>query len=780
METSFKKTGCSSTLLIMVVALFAMTLTAALQAQPPVDHDRSQSPYFFINTDDPSIDRMPLQLTSAEVNIAGIIADVTIVQEYKNEGKKPLEAIYIFPGSTRAAVYAMKMTIGERTIVARIDEKEKARNDYREALEQGKTASLLEQERPNVFSMSVANIMPGDVIRVEMKYTELLIPERGVYEFVYPTVVGPRYAGDNEKPVASAEKWVSNPYTHEGELPLYDFHLEGVVTSPVPIAEMFCPSHDVNISFTSKKKAVIALDETESSGGNRDFILRYRLRGDRLESGVLLYEGEEENFFLAMIQPPEVVHPDRVPPREYIFIMDVSGSMYGYPLNVSKELMKDLIGALRPVDRFNVLLFAGGSSLLSEQSLSAGESNLQKAIHFIENQQGGGGTELLPALERALALDVNDGYSRTFVIATDGYVTVERETFDLIRQNLGNANFFPFGIGTSVNRYIIEGMAHIGKGVPFSATNEQEAVKMAERFREYIHTPVLTNVKARFEGFSAYDVEPGAIPDVLPDRPVAIFGKWKKNASGKIILTGRAGGDAEYISNIDLASYNPSGENAALRYLWARERIRLLDDYAGIAHDDGHEKEITALGLQYNLLTRYTSFVAIDSEVRNHEGDPSVVNQPLPLPGGVSDYAVGACRKSPGAGGNLFGSFNGSAKNAATTSEEDASTPEEVFMVTESQPFFTAGVKALEKFIDGNISYPDDALEMGIEGEVRVEFAIDEKGLISDIQVVRPLFPSLDKEAVRIVGLMNGRWTPGETRGKAVKKKVILTIRFKI
>jgi Ca-activated chloride channel family protein len=622
-------------LIPMLLLFYANTAHAQGEAG-----DRTLSPYFFVKSDDPHTDQLPLKSTSADVKISGVIADVLVTQVYKNEGRNTLEAIYVFPASTRAAVYGMRMTIGQRVIVAEIKKRDEARRDYELARQQGKSASLLEQRRPNVFQMSVANIMPGDEIKVELKYTELLVPEDRVYEFVYPTVVGPRYSNQPERTASPAEHWVQNPYLHQGEAPHYTFDITVRMATGMPIGQIASPSHKVTTMYGGPAAATITLDKTDQFGGNRDFVLRYRMDGDRVQSGLLLYEGEKENFFLLMIQPPARITNAEIPAREYIFIVDVSGSMHGFPLEISKNLLKNLIGNLRSTDRFNVLLFSGGSSVMAETSVPATAENIRRAIHLIDRQQGGGGTELLPALKRALALEKDAEYSRTIVIATDGYVTVEEEVFDLIRNNLGNANMFAFGIGTGVNRHIIEGMARVGMGEPFVISKAEEAPAQAERFRKLIQSPVLTNVGVEFSGFSAYDVEPSSIPDVLAERPVIVFGKWRGEPQGKIVLTGTSGSGA-YSESIDVAKRRPSKDNLALQYLWARHRITLLSDYNKLRSDDARIKEVTDLGLTYNLLTAYTSFVAVDSEVRNTEGTATTVNQPLPLPQGVSDYAVG-------------------------------------------------------------------------------------------------------------------------------------------
>jgi Ca-activated chloride channel homolog len=632
-------------------ALIALAAAAALLGAGPLPvapalaqqtegGDRTLSPYFFVQSKDPSVDRLPLKATSAEVRIAGVIADVTVTQLYKNEGRHALEAIYVFPGSTRAAVYGMRMTIGKRTIEAVVQERGQARQAYEQARQQGRTASLLEQQRPNVFQMNVANIMPGDEIKVELRYTELLVPTEGVYEFVYPTVVGPRYSNQPAAGAPDPERWVENPYQHQGQAPLYTFDINVTLSAGLPIDRVICPSHKTDVDFDGPSVAHVKLDGTESHGGNRDFVLRYGLAGAQVQSGLLLFQGKDESFFLLMVQPPRRVSLDQIPPREYIFVVDVSGSMHGFPLEVSKKLLADLIGHLRPTDTFNVLLFSGGNAVMAESSLPATPGDVQRAITLIEQQQGGGGTELLPALRRALALPRTDGVSRTVVIATDGYVAVEKESFDLIRSNLNRCNVFAFGIGSAVNRFLIEGIARAGMGEPFVVARQEEAAGQAEKFRAYVQSPVLTDVKVDFGRFAAYDVEPPALPDVLAERPVIVFGKWRGRAEGKISVRGSSG-EGPYVQTFDVSRSRPSAESTALRYLWARHRIAMLGDYQKLRGDGDAVKEITRLGLAYNLLTDYTSFVAIDQQVRNTDGRVETVKQPLPLPQGVSDLAVG-------------------------------------------------------------------------------------------------------------------------------------------
>ncbi|AVO33386.1 VIT and vWA domain-containing protein [Ottowia oryzae] len=661
---------------------------------------KAESPYFFVQGAQPGVDALPLKSTDVQVNISGVIADVVVTQRYKNEGTVPIEAKYLFPGSTRAAVNGMNVRVGERLITAQIREKRQAQVEYNAAKAEGKTAALLEQHRPNVFQMNVANILPGDDVQVELRYNELLVPTDGQYQFVYPTVVGPRYASSHEPPrspaspgalppegaaatlgrpggggaaptettsghpLAHAQGFPAQPVLREGSASTSAFNLKVQLASPVGIQEIRSPSHAIDTQMdagSAAQRASVRLAGNSSRGvsasNNRDFILDYRLAGSAIQSGVLLHKGDKENFFLAMVQPPKAVPVAEIAPRDYIFVVDISGSMHGFPLETAKALMRQLLGHLRASDTFNVLLFSGSNRFLSPHSVPATAANVNAAIRTIDEMGGGGSTELLPALRRVYAEPKNPDVARTVVVVTDGYVTVESEAFALVRKHLNQANVFAFGIGGSVNRQLMEGLARAGMGEPFVITRPDEAKAQAERFRRLIESPVMTSVKARFEGLDVYDVEPQALPDVLADRPVVLFGKWREPASGsaaapRLIVEGRApqGGAQGHVSQtVPIDTQANSSGNAALRSLWARHRIAALSDEESLTGGDAQRPAITQLGLDYSLLTQYTSFIAVDKVVRNPGGQNATANQPSPLPEGVGNLAVGGDASALGA-----------------------------------------------------------------------------------------------------------------------------------
>jgi Ca-activated chloride channel family protein len=516
------------------------------------------------------------------------------------------------------------------------------------------------------------------------------------------------------------DSWVENPYLHEGEKPTYTFGLKATVRSGIPIAKIKSPTHEVDVEYEGKQVASVSLPDGD--GGNRDFILKYALSGKKIEHGLLLYEGEKENFFLMMMEPPERIEQKDIVPREYIFIMDVSGSMHGFPLEVSKSLMADMLNDLQGDDYFNLLLFAGGNAVLSKKSLRATSQNIQKAQEVIDYQQGGGGTELLPALKRALNLPRTEGTSRIVVILTDGYVHVEKQAFELIRKNLGKANFFSFGIGTGVNRHLIEGMARAGMGEPFVVLSEIEALAQSARFKRYVSSPVLQGIKVEYNDFDAYDVEPVSVPDLFAERPVILFGKYRGKPEGSIIVRGHVPGD-KLEGEIDLRDAVKSEDNSALKILWARHRIERLSEQQ-------HKKAVTKLGLKYGLLTEHTSFVAIDTVVRADGKKIVKVRQPLPLPRGVSDYAVGkgagvlGCLGTKGRGRGGVGLGYGTGK-----------------VMARGRVMGSMSKSSIQRTIRKNISKVNRVYERalqkdpGLRGKIVVSFVVGPKGTVTSAKI---------------------------------------------
>lgn len=626
-------------LLSTLLALLCGNSFANTTAEKPAT---TLSPYFFIEGGDSGVDRLPLKSTNADIQLNGFIASVKLTQVYRNEGNQPISASYIFPGSTRAAVNGMTMTIGERRIVAQIKEKQQAKKTFDAAKKAGKSASLLAQKRPNVFSMDVANIMPGDEITITLDYTEIITPEAGTYEFVYPGVVGPRYGGDAAH-TSTETQWIKNPYLSEGTPDPVAYGIAININSPLPISRLESPSHELNTKWQGKQSAKVSIT-SNTSAGNRDFILRFRFQDDQILTGLTRFETGDENYFLLVAEPPKRIIPEQIPARDYFFVVDVSGSMHGFPLDTTKALMRNLLHSLKPTDRFNILFFAGGSNVLSSQPLTATASNISRAETMLNNQRGGGGTNLYSALERVFAMPSDENASRNIVLVTDGYISAEPRVFQLIDENLHRNNLFAFGIGSSVNRFLIEGVAKAGRAEPFVVTTRSESAQQAKRFRDYISAPILTNIKVEAKGVEVYDMEPANIPDLLAQRPIMLIGKYRNTTNNAhISLQGVNGhGDQQWSFPLQQAT----DADSTLPQLWARKRLERL--YI-IPEDDIAEQrqKIIELGLRYSLLTSHTSFVAVDEIIRNTSGRSKDVKQPLPLPKGVSNRAIGRPMPEP-------------------------------------------------------------------------------------------------------------------------------------
>ena len=708
--------------------------------------DKTLSPYFKIISKSSTTEQMPLKSNTVTVNIAGVIADVQIDQVYENTGSEAIEAIYVFPASTKAAVYGMEMKIGDRIIKAKVQEKGKAKATYEQAKQEGKRASLLEQDRPNIFSMNVANILPGDKITISLKYTESIVPEEGVYEFVYPTVVGPRY---HKEPISQGQMRTVG-YTKERELPYYDFNIALNVQAGMPIQNIACNTHNTIITYNGLQGANVLLDPTEHKGGNRDFVLRYQLAGKKISSGLLLYEGAEENHFMWTVQPPKKVVKSDIPQREYIFVVDVSGSMNGFPLDVTKKLMRNLMGNLNYNDMFNLVLFASNANMYATESVYAHPKEVEAAINMLSDRSGSGGTYLMDALRKVTNLPkCEGGLSRSVVVITDGFISVEKDVYDLIQKNNNEFNFYSFGIGSSINRSLIEGIAHVGNSEPLFVLNKEEAFIKADKFRQFIAAPVLTNINIDWGDFDVYDLEPSAISDVLAERPVVVTGKYRGKPTGKIQLTGVSGIE-DYTAIYEVENTKPSAENKSVQYLWARNKIRLLDDYNKLSVEDKRVAAITQLGLKYNLLTNYTSFVAVDQiKALAANSVTEKVKQILPLPEGVNNNAINTVNTLA----NHYQSGLGAALKISNAGTKEIGEIQYEVINHDLSPLDT---KFLEMELQKKITQLIEAFDTDIVTGLTLNLAIDTRGYIAKIELVDTELP---EQAIRELKQLIGSWT---------------------
>jgi len=649
--------------LVLVCALALSSSTLAFGELP----SSLPAPAFEL-TDAAQVDTLPLVSQHTTVDVAGLVARIELVQVWENRGKVPLEATYVFPTSTRAAVHDLRMQIGDRReLRAEIRPKEKARQAFDAARDNGQTAGLLEQQRPNAVTMHLTHIMPGDRVRVVVEASELIRPIDGVYELVLPQTLGPRYGGNASR--SGTEDFVDNGHV-TGASSKVETRVDVTVRSPIGVRGIGSPSHAVAPVFASRDEGPVSIrSSADDVVADRDVILRWRLASDEVQTGVLLYRDRDsgEHTFMVVGEAPGEVPEGMAPPRDVAFVLDVSGSMGGFPLENGKHLVRELLAELRPEDTFNLLFFAGGSAVLSGTgSLPATPTNLQRGRAMLDAMETGGGTELLSALQKVFSLPRGDvdgvTRSRAIVVVTDGMISAERAAFRLVHEHLGDATLFAFGIHGSVNRHLIEGLAAAGRTEPFVVVDAAQAKKAVDHFRTIAARPALTNVRLSFQGFEAHDLEPSAPMDLYPGRPLMVLGRFRGPASGTVVVTGD-GVDGPYRREIPIEDHLERREHAPLQTLWARERVARLVDRD--APDDAALQEVEALGLRHRLLTERTSFVVVDPQRRNAGGDLAIVAQPSVVPqdmagsiGGVSIFgARGIGIRGTGAGGGGMGGF---------------------------------------------------------------------------------------------------------------------------
>lgn len=568
----------------------------------------------------------PLKNTTVKAEISGFQSRVRVVQEFENSFSQPIEAVYVFPLPENAAVDDMTMRVGERTVRGKILRREEARQVYETAKTEGKTASLLDQERPNIFTQSVANILPGDKIIIEISYVNTLKYEDGAYEFVFPMTVGPRYIPGSVKDAGNIKPPVAK--TRAG----HDISIEVNLNAGVPVEEIRSPTHEIQSANFSASAANVKL-RNEKTIPNKDFILRYDVSGKKIEDALLTHRDERGGFFTLILQPPDRIAPEDVSPKEIVFVLDTSGSMSGFPIEKAKEAMLLSLDGLYPQDTFNLITFAGDTEILFDAPVPATPANLARAKRFLESRNGAGGTEMMKAIKAALEPTDSQSHVRIVCFMTDGYVGNEAEIISEVQKH-PNARVFSFGIGSSVNRFLLEKIAEEGRGEAEFVGLQEEGSKAAKKFYERVRTPLLTDVSVDWNGLPVADVYPKRNPDLFSAKPVVIFGRYKKGASGTIRLKGKIAGQ-DYVREIPVNFPETQAANDSLATLWARARI----DEMTRADYKGEQKEITDaitnIGLEYRLLTQFTSFVAVEERIVTQGGKPVKVEVPVEIPEGV-------------------------------------------------------------------------------------------------------------------------------------------------
>lgn len=609
----------------------------------------------------------PLKHTDVKVQISGFLSRVTVTQEFENPFKEKIEAVYTFPLPQNAAVDDMTMLVGTRTVRGKILRREEAEAVYEAAKNSGQTASLLNQERPNIFTQSVANILPGEQIKIMISYVETLKYEDGSYEFVFPMVVGPRYVpgnptraqGDGFSPdtdnVPDGSKITPAP-APAGMRAGHDISLDVTLDAGVPIDALDSKTHEVTVDRPNDRSARVTLKD-EATIPNKDFILRYDVAGKKIEDAVLTHSSGTGGFFTLILQPPERVTVEDVTPKELVFVLDTSGSMSGFPIEKAKETMKLALDNLYPSDTFNLITFSGDEHILFPEPVPATKENLAKAQAFLETRQGSGGTEMMKAIKASMDPSDQQDHIRIVCFMTDGYVGNDLQIIGEVEKH-PNARVFAFGIGNSVNRFLLDNMAKYGRGeVEYVGLNDDGSAA-ARRMHERIRNPLLTDISIDWNGLAVSDVYPKSVPDLFSAKPVIIAGRYSGSSKGTIRLKGKMSG-RDFVREIPVDFSNAQSHDV-IATLWARTRVDDLmsQDFNGAQQGtmkDEVKQSIIQLGLDYRLMTQFTSFVAVEEMIVTDGGKPRRIDVPVEVPEGVNRQAVFGEEKSGGFYGASFG-----------------------------------------------------------------------------------------------------------------------------
>lgn len=592
---------------------------------------------------------IPLAHTDVALDVRGLVEEATVTQQYVNSSSEPIEAVYVFPLPHDAAVYDLEIRIGNRLIHSVIRERAEAKRIYEAAKSEGKRAALVEEERPNIFTASVANIMPGDHIDARLRYVERLRWEDRRMRLDFPMVVGPRYipgtqaighegtgwAPDTDQ-VADASR-ITPPVRNPDSRPGHDISITVDLDPGFEFGTVKSVSHAINVHRLADGRQHIEL-----AGGatipNKDFILEVeQVESTKPKTALFLSPDDKSNeteFLLAAFPP--TVQPVRHVPVEMLYLIDISGSMAGTSIEQARGALLQGLDRLNPGDRFGIMAFNNNYYEFASEPLTATAENVAAARRYVQRLEAEGGTEMLPALVHLMKKPEIPGYLRHIVLLTDGDLGNEEEIFAALRKNLGGARLYTIAIGSAPNFFLATKMAQYGRGSFTHIADISEITEQMGRLLETIESPVLTDVKLTFEGVEVADVYPQRTPDLFLRQPLLVYGRITHGRAGIVHLTARAGDqlyETSFAFDASKSTFHPG-----ITTLWARQRVEDLMDRWRLADEDARaaiRASLIAHAIQYRLVTQFTSLVAVEEVVSNAGGESRTVPVPTELPAGM-------------------------------------------------------------------------------------------------------------------------------------------------
>lgn len=598
---------------------------------------------------DGPVQQFPMKHTEVRAEISGRVGRVRVTQTFHNPYEKKIEGVYVFPLPSRAAVDDMEIRVGGRTTRGVVKRREEARALYEEARRAGNVAALLDQERPNIFTQSVTNILPGEEVVVSLRYFETLPYESGAFEFTFPMVVGPRFipgaattTGERgwspdttEVPDASR---ITPPVLKPGRRPAHDVSLEVRLDAGTPLRDLASPSHRIRTESGAPGRAVIRLAEDDSIP-NKDFVLRYRIDGAAPNLVLFPHRSDGDGYFLILIQPEAAPANARITPKEMIFVVDCSGSMSGPPIEKVKEAMRHALANLNPIDTFQIVRFSNAAETLASEPVPATFGNIQQALEYVDGLSGQGGTIMIEGVRTALGYSEDPQRLRIVSFMTDGYIGNEEAILAYLAAHLGGARLFSFGVGSAPNRYLLDKMAEFGHGAVEYVLLNDTAEAPVRRFYDRIRNPYLTDIEIDWNDLKVKDLYPERIPDLFLGQPILLHGRYSRPGADEVTLRARLGGRPyEQRLLVHLPERHDEGE--AIGTLWARARIEALSARQIVSPSPERIEEITEVALAHRLVSPYTSFVAVEERLVTGQDESRLVEVPVPMPEGVSYETV--------------------------------------------------------------------------------------------------------------------------------------------
>jgi len=565
--------------------------------------------------------RAPELQAKVHITVRGVVARTRVQQSFTNPSDEWVEAVYVFPLPEGCAVDALRMRVGERIIEGKIKERREAKRIYVKAKKEGKRAALLEQERPNIFTTSVANIGPRDTVEVTIEYQKLLAPEDGRFELRFPTVVGPRYLpGEEMERSAEGVGWapptsavpdgdrITPPVVPPGGPKVNPLSLDVDLDAGAPLSELISAYHAVEITHGEGTDYLVRLD-AGTVPADRDFVLRWVPRtGPRPLLAAFTEEYGGAAYVLLMAMPPDTGASEARIPRETIFVIDTSGSMHGASIRQARNALLDALGRLQPEDTFNIIAFNSSSWTLFPQVRQASRDAVEEARRWVRGLKAQGGTEMMGALRLALA-GQGDGEDRVrqVIFLTDGCVGNEQQLFSFIRERLGRSRLFTVGIGSAPNSHFMERAARFGRGTFTYIGKTTEVEETMRSLFAKLESPVLADLQVDWGGLEA-QMWPQRIPDLYLGQPLVVTVRLS-SPPARAVIRGRSG-HQEWRMELPLPEVE---RGTGLHRLWARRKIASLMDglAAGVPREEVQNR-VVEVALNHHLVSQFTSLVAVD------------------------------------------------------------------------------------------------------------------------------------------------------------------------